>query len=155
MSKEFELSRNAFGRLVLSLPDGSRYEGVVPVRAFPITAPREGVALVAADGHERLWIPALDELDAMRRTLIEEALASREFMPEIRRILKVESFATPSVWQVETDRGPAQLTLKGEEDLRPLGAHGLIVVDSHGIQFLIRDVMALDRTSRRILDRFL
>lgn len=155
MSPEFQLSRNAFGRLVLVLPDGSRYEGVVPVRAFPITAPGEGVALVGSDGHERLWIPALDQLDATRRALIEEALASREFMPEIRRIVKVSSFATPSVWEVETDRGRTELTLKGEEDLRPLGAHSLIVVDSHGIQFFIRDLMQLDRASRRILDRFL
>ncbi len=33
---EFTLTRNAFGRLVLTLDDGTAHEGVVPVRAFPI-----------------------------------------------------------------------------------------------------------------------
>jgi len=155
MSLAFTLSRNAFGRLVLELPDGSRHEGVVPVRAFPITAPREGVALVGPDGHECLWIPDLDALDQARRSLIEAALAGREFMPEIRRILRVSSYATPSTWEVETDRGRTRFVLKGEEDIRPLGARSLLIADSHGIQFFIRDVMGLDRTSRRILDRFL
>lgn len=155
MTPEFSLSRNAFGRLVLTLADGRSHDGVVPVRAFPISAPREGVALVGSDGHELVWIPRLDALDADRRGLIEEELAHRDFMPEIRRIIGVSTFATPSTWEVETDRGRTHLTLKGEEDIRPLGAHSLLIADSHGVQFFIRDVMALDRASRRILDRFL
>lgn len=155
MSPAFGLVRNAHGRLVLTLPDGSRHEGVVPVRAFPISAPGEGVALIGSDGHELVWIPRLDEVEPALRRLIEEALAQREFMPEIRRILRVSTFATPSTWEVETDRGRTQLVLKGEEDIRPLGAHSLLIADSHGIQFFIRDVTALDRASRRILDRFL
>ena len=34
----FSLERNAFGRLVLTLPGGEPQAGVVPVRAFPIAA---------------------------------------------------------------------------------------------------------------------
>jgi hypothetical protein len=41
-------------------------------------------------------------------------------MPVITRIVSVASFATPSTWQVETDRGTATLVLKGEEDIRRL-----------------------------------
>ena len=152
---EFQLSRNAFGRLVFVGADGVAREGIVPVRAFPVSAPAAGVALVSDDGRELAWVDTLGELPIATRTLVEEELAKNEFMPEIRRISGVSSYATPSTWRVETDRGDTDLVLKGEEDIRRLGADALLVVDRHGIQFLIRDLQALDRASRRILDRFL
>lgn len=152
---DFRLNRNAFGRLVFVAAAGEVYEDVVPVRAFPIAAPETGLALVSADGLELAWIDSLTDLPADIQTLVAEELASREFMPEIYRIREVSSFATPSTWQVETDRGDAAFVLKGEEDIRRLGAVTLLIADSHGIQFLIRDQQALDRNSRRILDRFL
>ena len=154
-SPDFQLSRNAFGHLVFVGADGVVHEGIVPVRAFPVSAPAVGVALVSGDGRELAWVDTLDELPAVIRTLVEEELANNEFMPEIRRICGVSSFATPSTWRVETDRGDTDLVLKGEEDIRRLGGDALLVVDRHGIQFLIRDLQALDRASRRILDRFL
>ena len=151
----FQLDRDAHGRLLLTTPDGVRHVGVVPVRAFPIAAPREGLAMVDADGREVAWVGALDRLNAPLRTLIEEELASREFTPEIRRIVAVSTFSTPSVWQVDTDRGLTSFVLKGEEDIRRLKDGALWISDSHGIQFVVRDRRALDRRSRRLLERFL
>ena len=99
-------------------------------------------------------IPALNEAGNIGR-LVEEELASREFMPEIEKILEVSSFACPSTWQVATNRGGAALILKGEEDIRRLSQTRLLIADTHGIQFLVRDIAALDRHSRKLLDRFL
>ena len=149
------LSRNAFGKLVLVTEDGVSHEGVVPVRAFPIAAPDDGVSLVDIDSHELMWIPRLDQLTAASRQLVEEELRSREFMPEIRRIRHVSTFATPSQWEVDTDRGEASFTLRGEEDIRRVADGTLLIADSHGVQFLIRNRYEMDRVSRRILDRFL
>ena len=42
-----------------------------------------------------------------------------------------------------------------EEDIRRISGKTLIVADEHGVQFLIRDLPALDRHSRKLLDRFL
>lgn len=152
----FALERNTFGRLVCTTPDGRRHENVVPVRAFPIQAPERGIALVDADGHEVAWIEALADLAEPAGTLIREALRTREFMPEIRAIAGVTSFATPCTWTVRTDRGETRFVLRGEEDIRRLGGdRGLLITDSHGIQFYIPELSALDRDSRRILDRFL
>ena len=39
MNNGFQLERDAFGRLVLTDIEGVRHVGVVPVRAFPLTAP--------------------------------------------------------------------------------------------------------------------
>ncbi|MCL2344395.1 MAG: DUF1854 domain-containing protein [Desulfobulbus sp.] len=151
----FQIHRDAHGKLVVVDGNGQRFESVTPVRAFPIGAPDEGLSLVSADGHEIVWIERLDDLPAPARELIEAELASREFVPEIARIRSVSSFACPSVWQVDTDRGESELTLKGEEDIRRLSPTRLLIADSHGIQFLIRDLDALDRHSRKLLDRFL
>lgn len=149
------LERDPFGKLVFRDNEGLAHVGVIPVRAFPIAAPDEGVSLVNVEGHEVAWIDRLADLPDDARALVAEELASREFMPEIGRLLDVSSFATPSTWRVATDRGPTTLILKGEEDIRRLGQSALLIADSHGINYLIRDLKALDANSRRLLDRFL
>jgi hypothetical protein len=151
---DFDLRRDAFGQLALTV-DGREHTGAVPVRAFPISAAQGPLSLVDADGHELAWVPDLAALDAPRRALIEAALQTREFMPVIQRLLAVSSFATPSTWDVETDRGRARLLLKGEEDIRRLSTTVMLVADAQGVQYLIRDVLDMDRYSRKLLDRFL
>jgi len=152
---DFTLTRDAFGLLVLTTRDGECHSGVVPVRAFPIAAPDEGIALVNGEGHEVGWADRLADLPPAVGQLVEEELASREFVPEIEQILEVSSFACPSTWQVATNRGRTALLLKGEEDIRRLTQSRLLIADTNGIQFLIRDISELDRHSRKLLDRFL
>lgn len=149
------LERDAHGQLLLTLSDGSKHPGVVPVRAFPLEAPREGVALVSPAGRELFWIEHLDELPESISTLVEEMLSVRDFTPRILRLLEVSTFATPSTWLVDTDRGRTAFTLKTEEDIRRLDSSRLVITDRHGIQYLIDDQKTLDVTSRKLLDRFL
>jgi hypothetical protein len=110
---------------------------------------------LSAEGKELVWIESLDALPENERQHVMQALQSREFMPEILRLDGVNSFSTPSVWRVQTSRGPTEFVLKGEEDIRRLSPTTLIVADAHGVQFLIRDLPALDRHTRKLLDRFL
>ena len=152
----FALQRDAFGKLVLTSAQNERFEGVVPIRAFPIQSPEVGIALVNLDGQEVAWIEQLDAVEEPAQSLIRDELATREFMPVIRKIVAVTSFSTPCTWTVETDRGDTEFVLRGDEDIRRVGTAGsLLVADSHGIQFLIRDHLALDARSKKILDRFL
>ena len=151
----FQLLWNTAGRLVFTGADGTVHTGVVPVRAFPVSAAEEGLSIVDVDGHELAWIDHLAELPADTQAAVRQGLQEREFMPEITRLASVTSYATPSTWAVETDRGPFEFVLKGEEDIRRLSGGPLLVVDSHGVQFLIRDLFALDRHSKKLLDRFL
>lgn len=129
--------------------------GVVPVRAFPIAAPDECISLMGMDGHELHWIDSLADLPDEIVSLIREELAHREFTPEIRKIHSVASFATPSIWLVETDRGNTELLLKAEDHIRRLSPSALLITDGHGVSFLIRDLEQLDAHSRKLLDRFL
>jgi hypothetical protein len=154
-TSKFELKRDSFGKLDLTDADGRVHQGVAPVRAFPIQAPDQGISMVLADGQEVAWIDDLADLPDPVRSLVQDELEGREFMPEILHIAKVSSFATPCTWHVKTDRGDTEFVLKGEEDIRRIGAASLLVADNHGIHFLVRDMFGIDKHSRRILDRFL
>ena len=154
MNKDWTLQRDAAGRLVWRSVDGQS-ACVQPARAFPISAPQEGICLRDAEGHELAWVENPAELPENERTLLAQALAEREFMPVIEKLEAVSSYSCPSVWQVHTDRGNTSLTLKGEEDIRRMGGGALLVTDSHGVYYLIRDAERLDRRSRKLLDRFM
>lgn len=151
----FSLSRDSFGKLNLVDANGVLHEGVSPVRAFPIQAPEEGLSLVNSDGKEVAWLDRISDLSPAMADAVREELAGREFMPEIKRIVDVGSYACPSTWTVETDRGETEFVLRGEEDIRRIGSVSLLISDSHGIHFLVRDQYALDKHSKKILDRFL
>ena len=150
----FELTQNAAGHWQLQL-DSGLHHGVVVVRAFPIGAPDEAVSVLSVEGHELLWLPQPLQLPPAQKEAVLAALQAREFMPEIQRVDSVSSFTTPSTWSVQTHRGFTQFVLRGEEDIRRISSKTLIVADEHGVQFLIRDLPALDRHSRKLLDRFL
>ena len=143
-----ELSKNAFGRLVLGQAE------VAPVRAFPVTNPQSGISLVDSNGKELAWIANLEDLEDNERKLVEEALQAREFLPEILRLSSVSRHAAPCEWRVETDKGKTAFKLDSEDDIRRISS-SLVVTDSHGVSFLIRDPAALDRHSRRLLGSFL
>ena len=150
-----QFDQSPSGRWFYVTAEGVRYEHVLAVRSFPVAAPDEGIALVNIDGKELLWIPNLSQVESKARANIQKAITQREFMPQILKLYGVSSFITPSTWDIETDRGRTALLLKGEEDIRRLSGAVLLVTDGHGIQLLIRDLAQMDRTSRKLLDRFL
>jgi hypothetical protein len=151
----FDLQRDAFGRWVMHMPDGTQHVPVTALRAYPVSAPDEGVALMDAEGHEIFWINDLKQLSEPLQLQVLQALNEREFLPEILQLTHVSSFATPSTWSVRTDRGNTQFMLKGEEDIRRLTGTVLLINDANGVQFMIRDLAAMDKHSRKLLDRFL
>ena len=155
MATNFQLRRDSFGKLVITLESGEEHVGVIPVRAFPIQAPTRGISLVRDGGKEVAWIDDLTEMPEQVRNLVQEEIEGREFIPEILHIKDVSSFATPCTWFVKTDRGDTEFVLKVDEDIRRVGEASLLVADSHGINFLVRDMYRIDKHSRKILDRFL
>lgn len=151
----FELQRDAFGRWELHMADGQRHAPVTVVRAYPVSDADGGAAVMDTDGHELVWINRLAELPPSVRAQALEALNEREFLPEILQLQRVSSFATPSTWTVSTHRGQTQFLLKGEEDIRRLTGTVLLINDADGVQYMIRDLAAMDKHSRKLLDRFL
>lgn len=152
---DFKLARNAAGQLQFTGNDGTAFDGVNPVRAFPISAPDAGLSIISKEGHELAWIPDLAAMPTQIKALIEAELAQREFIPVIQHINQVSSFATPSIWQVVTHKGNTKLTLKAEDQIWRLKNNSLLITDKNGVNFMINNVEQLDKHSRKLLDRFL
>jgi hypothetical protein len=152
-ANDLQLHHDAWGRLVLRM-DGREHVGVVPVRAFPLSDPANGLAICDADGRELLWIDELASLPGPVRAVLEGELARREFVPVICHIIRA-SAVEPSEWEVDTDRGRTTFLLEGEDDVHPLDGHRALLTDANGLRYLIPDVRALDAHSRRLLERYL
>lgn len=149
------LSLDGHGRLSVTTSDGTLHADVAPVRCFPFTDPDRFVAFVDAKGHEVFRIDDPATLDAKARGLLTKELAKREFLPVIRRIRDVSPRSEPSTWDVETDRGDVKFILPSEDNLRRIGADGVLVMDEHGVRYRIEKIAGLDRHSRDILRRYL
>jgi hypothetical protein len=152
--RNFRLEQDAWGQLVLIHPDGRREVGVVPARAFPVADLGHWVSICDAEGHEIVWIEDLADVPDDVRSVLEEALDQREFVPVILKIHSATR-AEPSQWRVETNRGPTSFQVNSEDDVRRIEPAQVSVVDSHGIRYWIPDIRRLDGGSRRLLDHFL
>ena len=150
-----QLERDSWGKLILIDDGGRRHAGIVPVRGFPISDPHHFVSICDAAGHELVCIENVADLPSDTRQLLEDDLATRDFIPVITRVHHISSLAEPCAWDVETDRGRTQFVLKSEDDVRRLTPHRAFIIDSHGIRYLIRDARELDATSRRFVEWYL
>lgn len=151
----FRLLRDGRGQLVLEWPDGARVEGVVPVRAFPLTDPEGLLSLCDDRGQEVAFLRCLEDLPPPQRELVTQELDRWEFRPRILRVHSIFPVAYPCQWQVDTDRGSASFLVTEEEQIRRVGRGGLQIADSHGIRWWLPDRRALDRRSQRWLARLL
>jgi len=131
------------------------HDHVTAVRAFPIMSPDEGVSILSREGKELCWFDSMVGLPSEIKDALTLCLQGREFMPEILKLDSVCGFVTPCHWRIQTTRGYTQLLLNGEEDIKRLNVNTLIVSDAYGVQFLIKNLSAMDRLSRKLLDRFL
>lgn len=147
----WRLVRRPHGRVDLASADGTTHGDVDVVRAFPLSAPRGPVAIVAADGTEVVWIESLDAMPEPFRGLIVEELSAREFLPLISRIEAI-SDTDPAEWSVITDRGERRFTVSGPDDVERLPDSSALVVDTAGVRYRIPSIDALDHHSRRLLD---
>jgi hypothetical protein len=151
----FGLSLDPWGKLVLIDSEGERHVGVTPVRVFPTSDERRWISIVDTHGKELALVEDPQTLLPQVRELLETELSRREFMPEILRILYVSSIMEPCDWEVITDRGPTRFVLKSEDDVRRLSPFSGIIIDAHGVRYLVRDTRKLDLYGRRALEQYI
>lgn len=151
----WRLRESTQGKLALFQGDTLVADQVTPVLAFPFSAPNESISIVDEYSKEMAWIDRLDELDADSQAAVNGYLAVREFRPNVLRITSVSTYSTPSIWMLETDRGPCKFELPTDESIRRLGGNRLVLTHANGMQFIIEDLFALDARSRQILARFM
>lgn len=153
-TQKSSLSRDAKGGLVLEL-EGVTYDDVASIRMFPFTDPQHWIALCDKEANELVCVEDMETLPSAIRQLILEDLQDREFVPVIKRVMSVSVAADPSEWHVETDRGPTSFTLNDEDDIHRLSAFRILIIDAHGIRYVIPDIRQIDASSRRILSHYI
>lgn len=152
---EWRLLESTQGKLALYKGDVLVADQVMPVLAFPFSAPTESISIVDEYSKEMAWIENLDDLDTESQNAVNGYLAVREFRPTVLRITSVSTYSTPSVWTLETDRGACKFELPSDESIRRLGGNRLVLTHANGMQFIIENLFALDARSRQILARFM
>ena len=155
MTLTFSLLKDDRGQLAVLDAGGRRHENIEPIRAFPISDPEHWISLCDSNGREVVQVRDLNELAAEQRELLLSELTRREFVPVIRHIESISSLAEPCEWFVETDRGPTSFVLNSDEHVRKLGQDRALILDSHGLRYLVPDAQQLDAHSRRLLSRYL
>jgi hypothetical protein len=121
---------------------------------FPFSAPDQWLSITDASGREIVCVEEPGELSPAVRDVLKDDLARREFVPVIRRIVRVSSILEPCEWLVDTDRGRTTFVLKAEDDVRRLGPNQALILDSSGVRYLVADINSLDAPSRRVLERY-
>lgn len=140
--------------LVLTDVQGVRHEKVRPVRLFPLTDPQQWIGLVGEDGRELACIEDPATLSEEQRGVLNTALAMRDFVPVIRRIIQITRAPEGHDWHVETDRGTTVFRIETDESIQSLGAGRLVIIDKLGTRYLVPHVTELDKDSRRRLERY-
>ena len=154
MNADFDLLTNEAGNLVLVKPDGTRHENVRPMRVFPLTQPDLWISLQDTSGVELACIEDPEKVPEPKRTALKKAIATREFVPIIRSIVRITRAAEGFDWEVVTDRGSTTFRVETDESIQNLGGTRLVIIDVRNTRYLIPNIAALDRESQRKLERY-
>ena len=149
---KFELTRNRWGRLVMTDDQGTVFEDVSVVPLFPISEPRKWISIISAEGHE---IASIEDLEAyspeIQEYLLNE-LTYRDFVPRISKVISVSGTSEPCEWLVQTNHGLTRFVLKSEDDIRRLSVHEVLIVDANGGRYRVDDTRKLDTRSLRFIE---
>ncbi len=148
----FRLSRDQWNHLKLIDAVGHEYLDVAVVPLFPISASKQWVSIVSADGEEIACLDSIQGLMEPNVALLEEELALREFVPVIEKVFRVSGITEPCEWFVETNHGPTSFVLKTEEDVRRISAKVVNITDANGIRYRVEDMKKLDKRSRAFVE---
>jgi uncharacterized protein DUF1854 len=146
------LVREASGQLSLTDAAGQTHSNVRLVPLFPASDPDNWISICEAAAGEIVCVADPGQLAQSSREVMRDELSRREFVPVIRRIVRVSSNTEPSEWDVETDRGRTRFVLETEENVRRLNRNQITIEDANGIRYLVADVAGLDAKSRRIVE---
>jgi hypothetical protein len=149
---------NERGQIELHLAGGGSHADVRVIPAFPISRPNRFVYFLDAEGNELGLLEEPRRLDRESRDLVLAQADQAYFMPRITRIADVEERPGSGLarWDVDTDRGPSIFeVVSRSESVWYVGKNRVVIRDADGNRYLIEDLSALDKRSRRLADLYL
>ncbi|MBS1705759.1 MAG: DUF1854 domain-containing protein [Armatimonadetes bacterium] len=142
-------------RLRLTVGDRS-WHTVVPTWASPLTYPGKYVSLLDGKNQEIALVPELSQLSKESREALEEELRRRYLTAQIEKIEFARTEWGATYWTVTTNRGRREFVTQSlSENAQWLGPGHILLTDVDGNKFELRDVEALDPSSREMLGRIL
>ncbi|MBI3947199.1 MAG: DUF1854 domain-containing protein [Armatimonadetes bacterium] len=149
--KDVQITRDSFGQLHVHVGD-QHYQGVRPVRAFPLTAPNAHIAFLDAEGRQVGLVANMRALDRESRRILDGELEMMYFTPRVLAVLYARSQQGISTWRLSTDRGDRVVLVKDRSDVRTLADGRIIITDVHGIKYEIPDPRQLDERSQMFIE---
>ena len=145
------IQRNAFGELVIQLPDGNTHTKVEPIRSFPVSETTRYIALIDNEGEEIGIIEDMRNLPAKSREILAEELQKRYFMPKITKINSIEGQYGVTHWNVETSQGDVEFGMRTRYDIVTFENGRVLIKDADGNRFEIENYEKLDPKSYALL----
>lgn len=123
-------------------------------RAFPLTNPQNYIVFLKENNKQIGMVEDVNDLDEESRKNILEELDVVFFIPQIKRIIWVKERFGSSRWKVETDRGIKEFATRSlHESVKELEDGHIVITDTEGLQYEIKDINSLPRKSRAILGK--
>lgn len=138
----------------IRLEDGEVHEDVQFARAFPFSRPNQYISVLAFEGQEIGMFRTLEGMASASRTIVEEELEQRYFIPVIEKIHSLTEEYGQLRWEVGTNRGERIFYVRNWRDnVHELSPVRYLVVAVDGSRYEIRDYTALDARSKAWLEK--
>ncbi len=149
--------------LTLTNDNGSTemFERIVIIRAFPITNPDDFLSVREAAngggrGDEIGLIETIHLFDEDTKSLLNEELDRRYFIPEITKIFSMKEKYGYHYTEAQTSAGRVKFVLNNpSNNIRTLEDGRILITDTDGNCFCLPDPSKLDKQSYRIIEIYL
>ncbi|MFC1713726.1 DUF1854 domain-containing protein [Candidatus Poribacteria bacterium] len=160
--KELSIYRDEFNRLRLKMEgngkngDNEEHPAVVAVMGFPLTNPDQFISIIGMkDGKKDKEIGIIEDtkkLDSKSRKILKGELKRAYFMPQITKINRLKEDHGMMKFDVDTDKGQREFETRYKEDIRKLKGGHVVIKDSDGNRYEIKDYRRLDQKSVVLID---
>ena len=140
----------------MHLFDGRIFENLEPRRLFPLSGLEKYITLLDEKGAEQAIIRDLRNMPKNEREVIEDCLREYYLIPRITKINDLREKYGLITFDVETDRGAAQVEIRGIiNSIKLLYGERVLIRDTNDNRYEIPDIAALDKHSRSLIDAYL
>ena len=139
--------------LCASVVGKGTFEKVTVKRAFPYTNPH-GFIVLLQEKEEVGVIEDVCELDEESRSLLENRLETRYFIPEILSVGQIRETNNTMRWHVRTDRGEREFEVRDRHNFRRVRGGAVVIVDVDANRYRISAPDLLDERSRNLIEQY-
>ncbi len=139
-------------RVRLTLSGDRSWREVRIARALPFSDPDHYFGLRDGSDKDIGLLMDLRDLDSESRAVADAEIARRYFTPKVQSVTLVKEEFGVVNWEVETDRGPRQFTVRNLRDnTYLLGPNRLMMTDGDGNRYEFPDVTSYGPKAWQVL----